>query len=238
MKYLKSLYFWIFMAFIAGITLGIIRPQLAVLMEPLGLNFIKLVKVFIGPIVFLSVATGIAQTGSLKKLGKIGIKAFLYFEVVSTIALLLGWAAASLLKPGTLAQANLQFLNRQPAINFLASDNKTPMLDFIQNLIPSNIVEPFLKGDILQILIMSILFGIALLGAINPLSFSNDPPCHVHGSFWCIWRNGLCYWKIWQYIYCSLAWLGCYFLSNWACLYLCGIGAGGEIGWVFNYCIY
>ena len=87
---------------------GLLNPKWAVMMEPLGLNFIKLIKAFIGPIIFLTVATGIAQTGSVKKLGKISFKAILYFEVVSTIALLIGWMAGSLFKPGSAVHANLQ----------------------------------------------------------------------------------------------------------------------------------
>src|SRR5215212_5696606 len=98
MKLIKSLYFWIIVAFVSGCSLGVFHPKLAILMEPLGMSFIKLIKLFIGPIVFLTVAIGIAQTGSLKKLGKIGLKAFIYFEIVSSIALLIGWAAASIIK--------------------------------------------------------------------------------------------------------------------------------------------
>jgi aerobic C4-dicarboxylate transport protein len=163
MKFVKSLYFWILIAFISGCAFGIFNPKMAALMEPLGSNFVKLIKVFIGPIVFLTVATGIAQTGSLKKLGKIGIKAFIYFEIISTIALLIGWGAASIIKPGSMIHANLNLLDKKPVQHFLASADKLSFVDFIQNLIPSSIIEPFAKGDMLQILLMAILFGISLL---------------------------------------------------------------------------
>lgn len=163
MKYLKSLYFWILLAFLSGCLLGVWNPQLAVAMEPLGTNFIKLIKVFIGPIVFLTVATGIAQTGSLTKLGKVGIKAFIYFEIVSSIALLIGWAAASIIKPGSMIHANLNLLDKQPVQHFLESAHKLSLVDFLQNMIPSSIIEPFAKGDMLQILVIAILFGISLL---------------------------------------------------------------------------
>lgn len=132
-------------------------------MEPLGTSFVKLIKVFIGPIVFLTVATGIAQTGSLKKLGKIGIKAFIYFEIVSTIALLIGWAAASMIKPGSMIHANVNLLDKKPVQHFLESADKLSLIDFLQNLIPSSIIEPFTKGDMLQILLIAILFGVSLL---------------------------------------------------------------------------
>jgi aerobic C4-dicarboxylate transport protein len=163
MKFIKSLYFWILVAFLSGCALGVFNPKFAVLMAPLGTSFIKLVKLFIGPIVFLTVATGIAQTGSLKKLSKIGIKAFIYFEIVSSIALLIGWAAASIIKPGSLIHANLNLLDTKPIIHFLESANKLSFADFIQNLIPTSIIEPFAKGDMLQILLIATLFGISLL---------------------------------------------------------------------------
>ena len=116
MKMVKTFYFWILVAFVAGCLLGLVNPKLAIQMEPLGTNFIKLIKVFIGPLVFLIIASGIAQTGSLNKLGKTGLKALIYFEIVSTIALLIGWAAASIIKPGSLIHANINF-NRHPSCN-------------------------------------------------------------------------------------------------------------------------
>ena len=82
MKFIRSLYFWIIIAFISGCAFGILNPKIAILMEPLGLSFVKLIKIFISPIVFLTVAVGIAQTGSLKTLGRIGLKAFIYFNSI------------------------------------------------------------------------------------------------------------------------------------------------------------
>ncbi len=163
MTCIRSLYFWILMAFLGGCLFGLLNPQAALLMEPLGTNFVKLIKLFIGPIVFLTVAAGIAQTGSIKKLGKTGLKAFIYFESVSTIALIIGWAAASLVKPGASIHANLHALDAQSVQRFLASAEKLSFTDFIQNIIPASILEPFIKGDTLQILFISIIVGIALL---------------------------------------------------------------------------
>lgn len=163
MKYIKSLYFWILMAFFCGCALGAFNPKLGILMEPLGTNFIKLIKLFIGPIVFLTVTTGIAKTGSLKKLGKIGIKAFIYFEIVSTIALLIGWSAASLIKPGAMIHTDVTLLDSQHLTKFLPTAEKLSLIDFLQNLIPVSIIDPFAKGDMLQILVIAILFGISLV---------------------------------------------------------------------------
>jgi aerobic C4-dicarboxylate transport protein len=163
MKLVRSFYFWILIAFLCGGALGVVHPKIALLMEPFGTSFVKLIKVFISPIVFLTIATGIAQTGSLKKLGKVGIKAFIYFEIVSSIALLIGWAAASVMKPGSMIHADLNLLDKHTVQHFLESAEKLSLVDFLQNLIPSSIIEPFIKGDMLQILFIAILFGISLL---------------------------------------------------------------------------
>src|SRR5436190_1593796 len=160
MKFIRSLYFWILIAFVSGCAFGVLDPKTAVLMEPLGLSFVKLIKIFISPIVFLTVALGIAQTGSLKTLGRIGLKAFIYFEVVSTIALLLGWAAASIIKPGAIIHANINSLDKNSIQHFVQSADQLSLIDFLQNIIPSNIIEPFASGNMLQILFISILFGI------------------------------------------------------------------------------
>lgn len=163
MRFFKSIFFWIVVAFFAGCGLGIYNPSLAISMEPLGTNFIKLIKVFIAPIVFLTVATGIAQTGSLKKLGSIGLKAIIYFEVVSTIALLIGWSAAVIIKPGAMIKSDIHTLDTQAVSHYLEHAEKLTIVDFLQNLVPSSIVEPFQKGDLLQVLVIAILFGVALL---------------------------------------------------------------------------
>lgn len=163
MKYLKSLYCWVLIAFFGGSALGILNPSVAVLMGPLGTNFIKLIKIFIGPIVFLTVSTGIAQTGSLKKLGKIGLKAFIYFEVISTLALFTGWLIASVLKPGSIMQVNIDTLDLNPVMQFIQHKKDLSFIDFLQNIIPTSIIDAFMNGDMLQILFLAILFGIALL---------------------------------------------------------------------------
>lgn len=170
MKCIKSLYFWILVAFLGGSLLGVLNPSLGLLMEPLGLYFVKLIKTFIGPIVFLTVATGIAQTGSLKKLGKIGIKAFIYFEVVSSLALLIGWAAAAFFEPGALIKANVASLDQKPIQHFLEGADKLSFVDYLQSIIPSSVIEPFLKGDMMQILFLAILVGIALLSVGDTIS--------------------------------------------------------------------
>jgi aerobic C4-dicarboxylate transport protein len=163
MKFIKSLYFWILFAFISGSLVGLLMPTLGLAMEPLGTDFIKLIKIFIGPIIFLTVATGIAQTGSLKKLGNIGLKAFIYFEIVSTIGLLIGWAAALIFKPGALIQVDINQMNEQSVNQFIEVAKHQNFIQFVENIIPSSLFEPFAKGDILQILFLAIIFGVSLL---------------------------------------------------------------------------
>lgn len=163
MSFIKSIFFWIVVAFFAGCLLGIYNPSLAVSMEPLGTTFIKLIKVFIAPIVFLTVATGIAQTGSLKKLASVGFKAIIYFEVVSTIALFIGWSAAVIIKPGAMIKSDVHHLDVSAVSHYLEHADKLSMVDFLQHLVPSSIVEPFIKGDLLQVLVLAIFFGVSLL---------------------------------------------------------------------------
>lgn len=163
MSFLKSIFFWIILAFVAGCLLGIYSPHVAMAMEPLGTSFIQLIKVFISPIVFLTVATGIAQTGSLKKLGSIGLKAIIYFEVVSTIALLIGWLAAVIVQPGAAIKADINVMDTHVVASYIQHAEKMSVVDFFQHLIPTSIVEPFVKGDLLQVLVLAILFGVSLL---------------------------------------------------------------------------
>ncbi|CDZ79185.1 C4-dicarboxylate transport protein [Legionella massiliensis] len=163
MRLIKSLYFWVFVAFISGSLFGLLKPEMAIAMEPLGTNFIKIIKIFIGPIVFLTVTTGIAQTGSLKKLGKIGLKAIIYFELVSTVALLIGWSAALIFKPGAMLHADVKLLDPQAVAQFVKSAEHLGFVQFLENIIPTSIIEPFAKGDMLQVLFLAILLGISLL---------------------------------------------------------------------------
>lgn len=162
-KCTKSLYFWIIVSFILGILFGIIAPESALKFEFLGTSFIKLIKMFIGPIIFLTVTTGIAKAGSFKKLGRTGLVAFIYFEIVSTIALLFGWASGSVIKPGTWLSVNIENLSSSSVQSILQKNVNGSLVDFLKNIIPSNIIEPFINGEMLQILLISILFGMAML---------------------------------------------------------------------------
>lgn len=143
MQVLRSLYFWILTAFVAGTLLGIFAPHIGIALEPVGIIFIRLVKCCTAPILFLTITLGIAQTGSFKRFGKIGLKILIYFELVSTLALAMGWLAATLIKPGSFLHVDPALLNSQALAQTLQQVQSVTLNHFVQHIFPSNIVEPF-----------------------------------------------------------------------------------------------
>lgn len=131
-------------------------------MKPLGDGFIKLIRMMIGPVIFCTVVVGIANIGDMKKLGRVGIKALLYFEVVTTAALLIGLAVVTIVKPGAGIDANPATLDAKAVAQYATSGKELHAVEFLLNVIPDTIVNAFAKGEILQILFISILFGVAL----------------------------------------------------------------------------
>jgi len=147
-RLLKNLTFWVFVAIIAGILLGHYAPETAIKMEYLGKGFVDLIKLFIAPIIFFTIVIGISGMGNLKKVGRIGVKALIYFEVVTTFALIIGIAMASWIEPGKIDRGNLQGLDPS---KFTQRANEG-----------FNWVSFFLSNFTLQVLVISILFGILL----------------------------------------------------------------------------
>jgi aerobic C4-dicarboxylate transport protein len=159
-KLYKSLYLWVILAIITGILLGKFYPAFAIQLKPLGDGFIRLVKMMIGPVIFCTIVTGLAGMQNLKKVGSVGIKALLYFEVLTTVALILGLLAINILKPGTGMNVDVAKLDTT-GLNTLTTETKpSTAADFILNIIPNNIVDAFAQGNLLQILLFSILFGV------------------------------------------------------------------------------
>jgi aerobic C4-dicarboxylate transport protein len=146
-KILSNLTFWVFVAILAGITLGHFNPAAGVHMEIIGKSFINLIKLFIGPIIFLTIVLGIAGMGDLRRVGRIGVKALLYFEVVTTFALLIGVTVALLLKPGSIDKAAL------PVPDATAFSSKAKAFSWWQF---------FLSNFTLQVLVLAIISGIVL----------------------------------------------------------------------------
>jgi len=160
-KFYQSLYLQVILAIIIGIWLGQYYPDTAVGLKPLGDGFIRLVKMLIGPVIFCTIVTGMAGMQDLKKVGSVGVKSLLYFEVLSTIALCTGLVAINIIKPGAGMNIDATRLD-VTALNTMTT-GKAPQstVEFLMNIIPKTIVDAFSQGDMLQILLFSVLFGVA-----------------------------------------------------------------------------
>ncbi|HEX8788866.1 MAG TPA: dicarboxylate/amino acid:cation symporter [Telluria sp.] len=158
----KVLYVQVLFAIIIGVLLGIYDPNLAAKMKPLGDAFVKLIKVVIAPVIFCTVVAGIAGMQDIKKVGRVGGKALLYFEIVSTFALAIGLIIANLIKPGAGFNVDAATINTASIAEFTAKTKSLSTVDFLMNIIPNTFVDAFAKGDILQVLFIAILFGFSL----------------------------------------------------------------------------
>ncbi len=158
----KVLYVQVLLAITAGVLLGHFYPAAGASMKPLGDGFIKLIKMIIAPIIFCTVVLGIAGMGDMKKVGRVGGKALLYFEIVSTLALIIGLMVVNLVKPGAGMNADISTLDAKAIAGYASKAQSQSTTDFILNIIPNSVVDAFAKGDILQVLLFSILFGVAL----------------------------------------------------------------------------
>ncbi len=158
----RSLYAQVIAAVVIGVLLGHYAPESAVKLKPLGDGFIRLVKMMIAPIIFCTVVIGIAGMQDLKKVGKTGGLALLYFEIVSTIALIVGLVVVNLLQPGANMHIDPATLDTQAIANYTASGKSMSAVDFLMNVIPTTVVDAFAKGEILQVLLFALLFGFAL----------------------------------------------------------------------------
>ena len=158
----RSLYFQVLTAVALGVALGHFYPQLGADMKPLGDGFIKLIKMIIAPIIFCTVVVGIAGMEDMKKVGKTGGLALLYFEVVSTLALIVGLVTVNLLTPGAGMNVDASTLDTKSIAAYTAPGKMVGTVDFLLNVIPTSVVDAFAKGEILQVLLFSVLFGFAL----------------------------------------------------------------------------
>lgn len=160
MRLLKNLTFRVLVAIAIGVTLGVFAPDTARSMRPLGDTFIALVRMVIGPIIFLTITLGIANMHDLKKVGSVGLKAFIYFEVVSTVALAIGLTVVNVTKPG--AGLDVSSMAKGDVSQYAAQGRATGFVDILTHIVPTSPVDAFAKGDILQIVFFSVLFGVAV----------------------------------------------------------------------------
>src|ERR1700750_1512556 len=158
----KSLYFQVLVAIAIGVLLGHFYPHTGEMMKPLGDGFIKLIKMIIAPVIFCTVVLGIAGMEDMKKVGKTGGLALLYFEVVSTLALIVGLVLVNVLKPGAGMNVDVSTINTSSITAYTNPDKMGGIVDYIMTIIPNSLFDAFAKGDVLQVLLVSVLFGFAL----------------------------------------------------------------------------
>ena len=158
----RSLYFQVLVAIAIGVVLGHYYPETGAAMKPLGDGFIKLIKMIIAPIIFCTIVVGIAGMKDMKKVGKTGGYALLYFEVVSTFALIIGLVVVNVWKPGAGMNVDVSTLDSKSVAMYAAPGKMVSTTDFIMNIIPTSVVDAFAKGNILQVMFFSVLFGYAL----------------------------------------------------------------------------
>ena len=164
-RFLRSLFGQVLLALTIGVLLGLLMPDFAIKLKPLGDSFIKLIKMIIPVLVFCVVVHGIAGAGDLKRVGRVGVKALIYFEVVTGIALVLGLVLAFVFQPGAGMNVDPKLLDAKAMSAYAENASKLTgggTVEFLMKLIPITVVDAFAKGDVLQVLLFAILFGCAL----------------------------------------------------------------------------
>jgi len=163
----KPLYTHLYFQVLTGITIGVLLgyfwPSTGAAMRPLGDGFIRLIRMIIAPIIFGTVVVGIARMGDMRSVGRIGVRALVYFEVVSTVALIIGLVIINVYQPGVGINANPETLDAKAVSAYASTAERLSTVDFLMNVIPATVVDAFARGEILQVLFFSILFGLALL---------------------------------------------------------------------------
>ncbi|AXW86346.1 C4-dicarboxylate transporter [Lonsdalea britannica] len=169
----KSLYFQVIVAITIGVLLGHFYPSIGEQMKPFGDGFVKLIKMIIAPVIFCTVVTGIAGMESMKAVGRTGAVALLYFEVVSTVALLIGLVVVNLMQPGAGMNVDPSTLDAALVSNYASQAAEQGVIPFLLDIIPASVIGAFASGNILQVLLFAVMFGFALhrLGAKGKIVF-------------------------------------------------------------------
>jgi aerobic C4-dicarboxylate transport protein len=180
-KFYRTLYFRVIVGILLGVLLGIVSPSTAGKMEPLGLGFIKLIRMMIGPVIFFTVVVGIASIGDMRKLGRVGVKALLYFEVVTSMALLIGLVVVNVIQPGGGMNVDASKLDATVIQSYASQGRHLSSVEFLMNIIPKTFVGAFSEGEILPVLLLAILVGLALaaLGQNKTLVAGCDNVAHL-----------------------------------------------------------
>lgn len=167
MKHLRKLHIQVMLALALAVIMGLLFPTQAMAMKPLGQGFIALLKMMLAPIVFCTLVHGLAQVQDMGKLGRMGFKSLLYFEVVSTVAMVVGLLAVNLFQPGAGLHAS-NLAESPEALKATSAAGGISAISYLLSLIPHTLVDAFAKGDIIQVLIISVLSGLALNRAVGP----------------------------------------------------------------------
>jgi aerobic C4-dicarboxylate transport protein len=163
-KWYHVLYVQVLFAIVVGVGLGYFYPQVGEAMKPLGDGFIKLVKMIIAPVIFLTVTTGIAGMSDMKKVGRVAGKAMIYFFTFSTLALIVGMIVSNIIQPGAGMNVDPTLLDSKVVATYVDKAHASTLTGFLINIIPNTLLSPFVGGDILQVLFVAVLFGVALAG--------------------------------------------------------------------------
>ncbi len=161
-KFYQTLYFRVLCAIVIGIVLGHFWPKTGADMKPFGDGFIKLIKMLIAPIIFCTVVTGIASMESMKRVGRVGLMAIVYFEILTTVALIVGLIVMNVIQPGVGMNVDPASLDQKAVAAYAKAGAEQSTVEFVMNVIPNTVVDAFAKGEILQVLLFSILFGFGL----------------------------------------------------------------------------
>ncbi|WP_419421267.1 C4-dicarboxylate transporter DctA (plasmid) [Legionella sp. D16C41] len=174
-RFYKQLYVQVIISIFLGILIGHYFPKLAIQMRPLGDGFVKLVKMMITPIIFTTVVSGIASMHNIREVGRIGIKALIYFELLTTLSLLIGLVVANLYHPGTGMNIDVSSLNNKATIDYKSQNTNFNVINFLLNIIPDTLLSAFTQGNLLSVLLIAILVGFGLLH----VGYKAKPVIHI-----------------------------------------------------------
>src|SRR5579863_7191731 len=164
-RFYTSLWVQVSVAIVAAVLFGYLSPERAIAMKPFGDAFIRMVTMIISVMIFCTVVTGIAGMQDLRKVGRVGGKALLYFEIVSTLALVVGFVVGNVVHPGSGFNVNAATLDSRAVADYAGQAKAQTVTDFLMHIIPTTVVDAFAKGDILEVVFVSILFGFAMQAA-------------------------------------------------------------------------
>ncbi|RZJ00884.1 MAG: C4-dicarboxylate transporter DctA [Brevundimonas sp.] len=162
LRWIRPLYVQVLLGMALGIALGVVAPEIGAAMKPIADGFIKLIRMMLAPVIFGTVVLGIAKMGSLKEVGRIGVRALIYFEIASTLALVIGLVVVNLVKPGEGMNVDIAALDPGAIANYTTAAKSEGVVDFLLNVIPSSFLAAFVDGHMLQVILLAVLSGVAL----------------------------------------------------------------------------